>query len=160
MDILLIEADARRRVAVASHLARARHRVTICSSVAEAREVLSFLNSEDGAPNAVVIGEDLLSVDGDRFREEMADRFPDADWVPLRADLSLGWLEDWLTKRDRWRPELEARRVKEGSREARSAVHDDAHFVEPARIGTLPDGLPEPIFLAFIVGSGRQPPKP
>jgi hypothetical protein len=105
MDILLIEADAHRRVALAYHLATARHCVTICSSVAEAREVLCFLNSEDGAPNAVVIGERLISADGDRFREEMADRFPDAFWIPLRADLSLDWLDDWLTKRDTWRKE-------------------------------------------------------
>ena len=40
MDILLIENDARRRIAAADRLAMAGHRVTLSSSVREAREIL------------------------------------------------------------------------------------------------------------------------
>jgi len=96
MEILLIEAVAGRRVAIAKHLARAGHRVTLSDSVCEAREVLQFIDDETEAPQAVVIGESLTSADGDRFREELKDRFPAALWVPLRADLGLDWLGSWL----------------------------------------------------------------
>jgi DNA-binding NtrC family response regulator len=96
MDILVIENAAQRRVAVAQYLLRATHRVTIASSIEEAREILHFITKKTEAPGAVVIGEGLASRDDTSFREEIADRFPEAVWVPLPSDLSLPWLGDWL----------------------------------------------------------------
>jgi DNA-binding NarL/FixJ family response regulator len=104
MDILLIENNPRRRVATARHLAMAGHRVTLSSSIREAREVMQFVEDEAEAPAAVVIAEALESRDRSGFHEEIADRFPDAHWIPLRADLSFAWLEDWLSKTARRRP--------------------------------------------------------
>lgn len=104
MDILLIESDARRRVSTARHLASARHRVTMSSSVEEAQEILRFVRSRDGGPDAVVIAEDLASADCGGFREDLAHRFPETSWVPLRPDLSLTWLETWMTKVATWKP--------------------------------------------------------
>jgi DNA-binding response OmpR family regulator len=98
MDVLLIEGDARRRVSVAQYLARATHRVTISSSIEEAREILQFITRSSEAPDAVVIGENLLIADSTGLREEIADRFPKAVWVPLPPTLSLHWLGDWLQK--------------------------------------------------------------
>ena len=96
MDILVIESAASRRVAVAQYLLKATHRVTINSSIEEAREILQFITKKAEAPDAVVIGERLASRDDTSFREEIADRFPEAVWVPLPSDLSLQWLGDWL----------------------------------------------------------------
>jgi hypothetical protein len=98
MDILVIESNARRRVTTAKHLARAGHRMTISSSVGEAREVLQFVQGSAGAPDAVVIAEGLASADRGRFREDLRDRFPDVCWIALPPELSLDWLEGWLTK--------------------------------------------------------------
>jgi len=96
MDILVIEGVASRRVAVAQYLLRAMHRVTISSSIEEAREILQFITKKSESPDAVVIGEGLASQDATSFREEIADRFPEAAWVPLPSDRSLQWLSDWL----------------------------------------------------------------
>jgi DNA-binding NarL/FixJ family response regulator len=96
MDILVIEGAATRRVSVAQHLLQATHRVTISSSIEEAREILQFITKKREAPDAVVIGEGLASRDATSFREEIADRFPEAAWVPLPSDRSLQWLGDWL----------------------------------------------------------------
>ncbi len=98
MDILLIENDARRRIAAADRLALAGHRVTLSSSVREAREILRFVEDDADAPEAVVIAEALEMADRTRFHEEMADRFPDACWIPFRPDLGLDWLQDWLVR--------------------------------------------------------------
>src|SRR5712664_802449 len=76
MDVLLIESDALRRVSVAHHLSRSGHRATISVAIAEA----------------------LLSSDSTCFRNEIADRFPHAAWIPLPANLSLRWLVDSLHK--------------------------------------------------------------
>jgi hypothetical protein len=95
MDILVIEGVAPRRVAVAQYLLRAAHRVTISSSIEEAREILQFITKKSEAPDAVVIGDRLAARDDTSFREEIADRFPEAVWVPLPSDLSLQWLVDW-----------------------------------------------------------------
>jgi DNA-binding NtrC family response regulator len=96
MDILVIEGTASRRVAMAQYLLRQMHRVTISSSIEEAREILQFITKRTEAPNAVVIGERFASHDSTGFREEIADRFPEAVWVPLPPHLSLDWLGDWL----------------------------------------------------------------
>jgi len=96
MDILVIEGAASRRVDVARYLLRATHRVTISSSIEEAREILQFITKKTEAPDAVVIGDRLASRDDTSFREEIADRSPEAVWVPLPSDLSLQWLGDWL----------------------------------------------------------------
>jgi hypothetical protein len=98
MDVLLIESAAQRRVSVAQYLSRSAHRVTISSSIDEARELLQFIRRNSEAPDAVAIAEDLLSSDSTYFRDEIADRFPHAAWIPLPANLSLGWLIDWLRK--------------------------------------------------------------
>lgn len=96
MDILVIEGAASRRVAVAQYLLRRTHRVTIGSSIEEAREILQFIAKKSEAPDAVVVGDSLVSRDATNFHEEIADRFPDAAWVPLPSDRSLQWLGDWL----------------------------------------------------------------
>lgn len=98
MDILLIEGDARRRVAVGSQLANCRHRVTISSSIDEAQEILRFIVRKSEAPDAVVIAENLLRLRGAEFREELASRFPSTSWIPLPYDRDVDWLVDWLDK--------------------------------------------------------------
>jgi DNA-binding NtrC family response regulator len=131
MDILVIEGVARRRVAVAQYLARARHRVTIASSIEEAREILQFITKKTEAPDAVVIGEALATRDDASFREEIADRFPEAVWVPLPSHLSLTWLGDWLQRAESRRTARRRRPVEHGSsvlvvetdRAAREAAH-------------------------------------
>jgi DNA-binding NarL/FixJ family response regulator len=96
MDILVIEGAASRRVAIAQDLLRASHRVTISSSIEEAREILQFITKKSEAPDAVVVSDVLVSRDATSFHEEIADRFPEAAWVPLPSDRSLQWLGDWL----------------------------------------------------------------
>lgn len=95
LDVLLIESDAHRRVAVARHLARRNIRVTISSSIAEADDILRFVSHRAAAPQAVVIGESLLTK-AMAFRERLDGRFPGTRWVPLPSDRDLGWLADWL----------------------------------------------------------------
>jgi CheY-like chemotaxis protein len=95
LDILLIESDAHRRVAVARALARRSNRVTISSSIEEADEILRFVTHRAAAPQAVVIGENLLTK-AMAFRERLDGRFPGTRWVPLPSDRDLGWLTDWL----------------------------------------------------------------
>jgi CheY-like chemotaxis protein len=95
LDILVIESDAHRRVAVARTLARRNNRVTISSSVEEADEILRFVTHRAAAPQAVVIGENLLTR-AMAFRERLDGRFPGTRWVPLPSDRDLGWLADWL----------------------------------------------------------------
>jgi len=98
MDVLLIEDDAARRVSVADHLAKCHHRVTISSSIREAREILQFAAAESEGPEAVIVSEGLLPRGGQAFREELAEGFPAASWVPLPHDRSMVWLSDWLEK--------------------------------------------------------------
>jgi DNA-binding NarL/FixJ family response regulator len=105
MDVLLIDSDAPRRVGVAQHLAMAGHRVTISSSIAETREILQFIRRKSAAPDVVVIEEALLTADKTDFREEIGDRFAGMIWVPLRPDLSLRWLADWVQKAASWGPD-------------------------------------------------------
>jgi DNA-binding NtrC family response regulator len=96
MNILLIEGDAHRRVIVAKHLADASHRVTIASSICEAQEILRFVRYGAAAPQAVIAAEKLLRREGSAFREELAARFPNTNWIPLRSDLDPDWLTVWL----------------------------------------------------------------
>ena len=98
MDVLLIEGDAARRVSVADHLAKCQHRVTISSSIREAREILHFVERKVDGPDTVIVSEGLLAKGGEAFREELAVRFPAANWVPLPHDRSVVWLSDWLEK--------------------------------------------------------------
>jgi DNA-binding NarL/FixJ family response regulator len=131
MDILVIEGTASRRVAVAQCLLRATHRVTISSSIEEAREILQFITKKTEAPDAVVIGEGLVSRDATSFREEIADRFPEATWMPLPSDRSLQWLGDWLQSTANRMAARRIRSVARGSsvlvvetnRAAREAAH-------------------------------------
>jgi DNA-binding NarL/FixJ family response regulator len=131
MDILVIEGTATRRVSVAQYLLRATHRVTISSSIEEAREILQFITKKTEAPDAVVIGEGLAARDATSFHEEIADRFPEAAWVPLPSDRSLQWLGDWLqgtAKRTAARGRRSVARgssvlVVETNRAARAAAH-------------------------------------
>jgi hypothetical protein len=41
----------------------------------------------------------LASLDSS-FRQEIADCFPEAVWVPLPSHLSLSWLSDWRARDD------------------------------------------------------------
>ena len=96
MEVLLIESDARRRVTVARHLASNSHRVTIASSVDEAQEMLRFVTDDVATPKVVIIDEKLNRGEGSELRAELAVRFPDTSWIPLREDLELDWLARWL----------------------------------------------------------------
>jgi DNA-binding NarL/FixJ family response regulator len=135
MDILVIEGVAQRRVAIAQYLLRAAHRVTIASSIEEAREIQQFITKKSEAPDAVVISEVLVARDATSFHEEIADRFPDAAWVPLPWDRSLQWLGDWLQSTANRTAARRRRSVARGSsvlvvetnRAAREAAH--ARFV-------------------------------
>jgi len=98
VEILLIERDSSRRVAVAKHMCRSGHRVTLTSSLTEARELFTFIDSETKCPSAVLIAEGLLSRRTAAFRVELAARFPDLAWVPVRADVDLDWLRTWLER--------------------------------------------------------------
>jgi DNA-binding NarL/FixJ family response regulator len=98
MDILLVEGDAARRVAIGRHLASCGHRVTISSTVDEAREILRFVRYKTEAPDAVIVAENLLRLGGAEFRAELGARFPATDWIPLPHDRDLDWLSDWLEK--------------------------------------------------------------
>lgn len=131
MDILVIESVAQRRVAIAQYLLRATHRVTIASSIEEAREILQFITKKTEAPDAVVISEVLVVRDATSFHEEIADRFPEAAWVPLPWDRSLQWLGDWLQSTANRTAARRRRSVARGSsvlvvetdRAARAAAH-------------------------------------
>jgi DNA-binding NarL/FixJ family response regulator len=131
MDILVIESVAQRRVAIAQYLLRATHRVTIASSIEEAREILQFITKKTEAPDAVVISEVLVARDATSFHEEIADRFPEAAWVPLPWDRSLQWLGDWLQSTANRTAARRRRSVARGSsvlvvetdRAAREAAH-------------------------------------
>lgn len=130
MDILLIEGVAQRRVAVAQFLLCATHRVTIASSIEEAREILQFVTKSE-APDAVVIGDKLVSRDDTSFHEEIADRFPEAVWVPMPSHLSLPWLGEWLQGAENRKVARRRQSVARGSsvlvvetdRAAREAAH-------------------------------------
>jgi DNA-binding NtrC family response regulator len=130
MDILVIEGVAQRRVVVAQYLLRATHRVTIASSIEEAREILQFATKSD-APDAAVISDKLASCDDTSFREEIADRFPEAVWVPLPSHLSLPWLGEWLQAAESRKAARRRRSVERGAsvlvvemdRAAREAAH-------------------------------------
>ena len=131
MDILVIESVAQRRVAIAQYLLRATHRVTIASSIEETREILQFITKKTEAPDAVVISEVLVARDATSFHEEIADRFPEAAWVPLPWDRSLQWLGDWLQSTANRTAARRRRSVARGSsvlvvetdRAAREAAH-------------------------------------
>jgi hypothetical protein len=101
LDILLIESDAHRRVAVARTLACRSNRVTISSSIEEADEILRFVTHRSAAPQAIVIAESLLAK-AMAFRERLDARFPGTRWVPLPSDPlpsdgDLDWLDAPLT---------------------------------------------------------------
>lgn len=98
MDILLVEGDAPRRVAIGRHLTSCGHRVTISNTIDEAQEILRFVRYKSEAPNAVIVAENLLRRGGDEFRAELGARFPATSWIPLPHDRDLDWLADWLEK--------------------------------------------------------------
>ena len=98
MDILLVEGNARRRVAIGQHLAGCGHRVTISSTIGEAQELLHFVKYKVEAPNAVIVAENLLPDGGTEFRAELGARFPATNWIPLPHDRDLDWLAEWLEK--------------------------------------------------------------
>ena len=98
MDILLVEGDARRRVAIGQHLTHCGHRVTISNTIVEAREIVHFIKYKVEAPNAVIVAESLLPRGGAEFRAELGARFPATNWIPLPHDRDLEWLADWLEK--------------------------------------------------------------
>ena len=93
--------------------------------------MLQFITKKTEAPDAVVIGAGLASRDATSFREEIADRFPEAAWVPLPSDRSLQWLGDWLQSTANRMAARRRRSVARGSsvlvvetdRAAREAAH-------------------------------------
>src|SRR5262249_54284414 len=61
-------------------------------------EILEFVERKADGPDAVIVAEGLLPRGGPAFREDLAERFPAASWVPLPHDRSVVWLSDWLEK--------------------------------------------------------------
>ncbi len=98
MNILLVEGDARRRVAIGRHLTHCGHRVTISNTIGEAREIVRFVRYKIEAPHAVIVAENLLRRGGAEFRAELGARFPATNWIPLPHDRDLEWLSEWLEK--------------------------------------------------------------
>jgi CheY-like chemotaxis protein len=70
--------------------------VTLTSSIAEAQEMLSFVRCKAAGPSAVLVAEALLGHRSAAFRADLAARFPDLAWVPVRADIDLDWLQGWV----------------------------------------------------------------
>jgi hypothetical protein len=85
MDILLIEAAAKRRVAVAKGLWQQGHRITLASSVAEAVQITAFMRRGEPGPDVVLIGERLLK-NAERLRQQLGRGAKPATWVPLLED--------------------------------------------------------------------------
>lgn len=98
MELLLIESDSSRRINIAKHFCRSGHRITLVSSIAEAQELLGFVRGESACLAAVLISEALLGQHSAIFRTELRARFPALAWVPVRSDLDLDWLRDWVEK--------------------------------------------------------------
>jgi hypothetical protein len=97
MDILLVEGDARRRVAIGQHLTHCGHRVTISNTIGEAREIVHFIKYKVEAPNAVIVAENLLRRGGAEFRAELGARFPAANC--RTTAISNGWPTGWRRSR-------------------------------------------------------------
>ena len=98
MDLLLIECNSCRRVAIARHLCQSGHLVTLASSIGEAEEMMRFVRNKSAAPAVVLIAEALLGNHSAAFRAELADRFPCLAWVPVPADVDLEWLQNWIER--------------------------------------------------------------
>jgi DNA-binding NarL/FixJ family response regulator len=92
MDILLIEDNDHRRVALLKGLLSRGHRVTPCSSAEEAEEMLRFLSPREAPADAVVIARELMAEGGVELRHELDDRFIGIRWIALPADRDVAWL--------------------------------------------------------------------
>ncbi|MBS0220289.1 MAG: hypothetical protein JSR91_06065 [Proteobacteria bacterium] len=82
-DILLIEGDDLRRVAMVRALLRKAFRVTVCSSLDEADEVLRYVDCREAAPDTVLLGSGLLGGAVARFEKMLAGRFGDTRVIHL-----------------------------------------------------------------------------
>lgn len=76
-DILLIEGDDQRRVALVRALLRKAFRVTVCSSLDEADEVLRYVDCREAAPDTILLGSGLAGRAVVRFERMLAGRFGD-----------------------------------------------------------------------------------
>jgi DNA-binding NarL/FixJ family response regulator len=92
MDILLIEDNDRRRVALLKGLSTRGHRVTPCSSAEEAEEMLRFLSPREAPADAVVIARELMAEGGVELQHELNERFIGIRWIALPADRNVTWL--------------------------------------------------------------------
>lgn len=82
-DILLIEGDDQRRVAMVRALLRKAFRVTVCSSLDEADEVLRYVDCREAAPDTVLFGSGLTGRAVTRFERMLAGRFGDTKVIRL-----------------------------------------------------------------------------
>ena len=92
MDILLIEDNDHRRVALLKGLSSRGHRVTPCSSAEEAEEMLRFLAPREAPADAVVIARELMAEGGIELQDELNERFIGIRWITLPADRDVTWL--------------------------------------------------------------------
>jgi DNA-binding NarL/FixJ family response regulator len=92
MDILLIEDNDHRRVALLKGLVSRGHRVTPCSSAEEAEEMLRFLSPREAPADAVVIARELMAEGGIELQHKLEERFIGIRWIALPADRNVTWL--------------------------------------------------------------------
>jgi DNA-binding NarL/FixJ family response regulator len=92
MDILLIEDNDHRRVALLKDLLGRGHRVTPCSSVDEAHEILQFILPHETPAEVVVIARELMAEGGGDLQREINERFIGVRWISLPANRSGAWL--------------------------------------------------------------------
>jgi DNA-binding NarL/FixJ family response regulator len=86
MDILLIEDNDHRRVALLKGLVSRGHRVTPCSSPEEAEEMLRFLSPREAPADAVVIARELMAEGGIELQHKLEERFIGIRWIALSSD--------------------------------------------------------------------------
>ena len=92
MDILLIEDNDHRRVALLRGLVSRGHRVTPCSSPEEAEEMLRFLSPREAPADAVVIARDLMAEGGIELQHKLEERFIGIRWIALSSDRNVASL--------------------------------------------------------------------
>ncbi|HZP98297.1 MAG TPA: hypothetical protein VFB13_02085 [Reyranella sp.] len=130
MDVLIIHDEALSRVRLVKALQAASHRVTLSSSVEEASEMLQFARTKAEAPSVILIAEKLLGAASARLRQDLARRFDELLWIPLRHDLEAAWIARYLAGL-----ELEAPAPK---REKLNIVlYEPAHGLRRAMAGAL-----------------------
>jgi len=137
MDILLIEDNDHRRVALLKGLVSRGHRVTPCSSPEEAKEMMRFLSPREAPADTVVIASELMAEGGAELQHELDERFIGIRWIALPADrnvtslareLAFPGLDVLLIEADDYRREaMIAHMAERGDRVTACRCLEDAH---------------------------------